>query len=160
MVRLEVCRKRKLFNEVSTFQFHNGSIRSRCQPWSPESLYQPFNSTMVRLEDIQDALSSQRYQYFQFHNGSIRSWIDSVALTDKMSFNSTMVRLEGALMHAARTCAKWSFNSTMVRLEAISVAHASRPVTPFNSTMVRLEVGSKRRCYAWRCGLSIPQWFD
>ncbi len=76
LVRLEVGRALHNAGFDSTFQFHTGSIRSKI------------------LKVTQDVLNA-----FQFHTGSIRSTSGRCYLkSGRPGFNSTLVRLEEALM--------------------------------------------------------------
>ena len=59
-------------SSVTSFQFHNGSIKS--------------DKTVPAIV---------KFAKFQFHNGSIKSLADALSPPLDLSFNSTMVRLKG-----------------------------------------------------------------
>ena len=97
-----------------------------------------FNSTMVRLKGINEAIAQSEMK-FQFHYGTIKSTISqSCSGSALLYFNSTMVRLKDSHAEFDYITIR-NFNSTMVRLKDLH-----RPVflsnqIYFNSTMVRLK---------------------
>ena len=72
MVRLKETTTDGIDIQSSSFQFHNGSIKSK----------QPITAVA-------------RVSKFQFHNGSIKSHTGFFVLQCRICFNSTMVRLKG-----------------------------------------------------------------
>ena len=121
-----------------------------------------FNSSLVRLEAEAQAYLTKQLMGFQFQLGSIRRSVFNGKVTARfLSFNSSLVRLEGARCRAKRW-AKESFNSSLVRLEGCLIRRGNavgdefqfqlgsirrrtvcllgqRATTGFNSSLVRLE---------------------
>ena len=82
---------------------------------------------------------------FQFHIGSIKRRPDpKYFLSEKASFNSTLVRLKG-LLRMSCTSTRNSFNSTLVRLKGYCLPLKRLSAYSFNSTLVRLKVPPGRR---------------
>ena len=116
------------------FQFHYGSIKSRCPMWHMYILTY-FNSTMVRLKDawIRPKVLSN---IFQFHYGSIkrRSWHKIFQTANRFQFHYGSIKRYKGYKKLKQTA-------------------------DFNSTMVRLKV-SNRSLSRQLVEISIPLWFD
>ena len=95
MVRLKAEYCLRSISALTTFQFHNGSIKRR-ESSSDIYLIHKFQFHNGSIKSLILIALSTLILLFQFHNGSIKRTLNPQPNGDLTSFNSTMVRLKVA----------------------------------------------------------------
>ena len=75
---------------------------------------------------------------FQFYLSSIKSGFDSITMSAKLCFNSTLVQLKAKEDWEIPKLPE-RFNSTLVQLKALFVEYSLKSLHSFNSTLVQLK---------------------
>ena len=138
MVRLKGVYERDSRQVLRTFQFHYGTIKRKKDTETVDARYLPFNSTMVRLKEMEKRL--QGYFVRAFNSTMVRLKAERLCrprLLDCFQFHYGTIKRsnpEGCKFTVT------AFNSTMVRLKAVPSCLPALFLGAFNSTMVRLKV--------------------